>query len=86
MIGAPDMAFPRLNNLSFWLFLAGAALLTCSLLVGNRPGTGWTLYPPLSTIGHPDDCCSPLLGGSTAGSLSHRRLGLPLPVIIQPYA
>jgi cytochrome c oxidase subunit I len=54
MIGAPDMAFPRLNNLSFWLFLAGAALLTCSLFVGNRPGTGWTLYPPLSSIGHPD--------------------------------
>jgi cytochrome c oxidase subunit 1 len=54
MIGAPDMAFPRLNNLSFWLFLAGAALLTSSLFVGNRPGTGWTLYPPLSSIGHPD--------------------------------
>jgi cytochrome c oxidase subunit I len=54
MIGAPDMAFPRLNNLSFWLFLAGGTLLTCALFVGNRPGTGWTLYPPLSSIGHPD--------------------------------
>ena len=28
MIGAPDMAFPRLNNLSFWLSLAGGTLLT----------------------------------------------------------
>jgi cytochrome c oxidase subunit 1 len=54
MIGAPDMAFPRLNNLSFWLFLAGAILLTSSLFVGGRPGTGWTLYPPLSSSGHPD--------------------------------
>jgi cytochrome c oxidase subunit 1 len=54
MIGAPDMAFPRLNNLSYWLFLAGATLLTCSLFVGIGPGTGWTLYPPLSSIGHPD--------------------------------
>jgi cytochrome c oxidase subunit I len=54
MIGAPDMAFPRLNNLSFWLFLAGGTLLTGALFVGNRPGTGWTLYPPLSSIGHPD--------------------------------
>ena len=23
MIGAPDMAFPRLNNLSYWLYVAG---------------------------------------------------------------
>src|SRR5260221_88980 len=54
MIGAPDMAFPRLNNLSFWLFLAGGTLLTCALFVGNRPRTGWKLYPPFSSIGHPD--------------------------------
>jgi cytochrome c oxidase subunit 1 len=54
LIGAPDMAFPRLNNLSYWLFLAGATLLTCGLFVGVGPGTGWTLYPPLSTIGHTD--------------------------------
>jgi cytochrome c oxidase subunit 1 len=25
-IGAPDMAFPRLNNLSYWLFVAGTSL------------------------------------------------------------
>ena len=37
MIGAPDMAFPRLNNLSFWLSLAGGTLLTGALFVGNRP-------------------------------------------------
>jgi len=54
MIGAPDMAFPRLNNLSFWLFAAGATLLTCALFFGTGPGTGWTLYPPLSSIGHRD--------------------------------
>jgi len=34
-IGAPDMAIPRLNNLSFWLFFAGAALLACALFVGT---------------------------------------------------
>src|SRR5438045_5195797 len=54
MIGAPDMAFPRMNNLSFWLFAAGATLLTCALFVGAGPDTGWTLYPPLSSIGHRD--------------------------------
>lgn len=50
MIGAPDMAFPRLNNLSFWLLPPSFALLLCSSLIGSGVGTGWTLYPPLSTI------------------------------------
>ncbi len=53
-IGAPDMAFPRLNNLSYWLFVAGSALAICSVFApgGNgQPGSGigWVLYPPLST-------------------------------------
>lgn len=47
------MAFPRLNNLSFWLLPFSLALLVCSFLIGSGPGTGWTLYPPLSgLIGH----------------------------------
>jgi cytochrome c oxidase subunit 1 len=41
MIGAPDMAFPRMNNISF-------LLLAASLFVGEGPGAGWTIYPPLS--------------------------------------
>ncbi|HUZ11400.1 MAG TPA: cytochrome c oxidase subunit I [Caulobacteraceae bacterium] len=57
MIGAPDMAFPRMNNMSFWLLVASFALLVTSLFVDSGPGygsgTGWTMYPPLSTIGHP---------------------------------
>ncbi len=54
LIGAPDMAFPRLNNLSFWMFVAGFTMLMSSLFVGGGPGTGWTLYPPLSgPVGHP---------------------------------
>ncbi len=53
-IGAPDMAFPRLNNLSFWLFVAGTSLAVLSVFVpgGNGQagsGIGWVLYPPLST-------------------------------------
>jgi cytochrome c oxidase subunit I len=53
-IGAPDMAFPRLNNLSYWLFVAGASLGIASLFSpgGNGQmgsGVGWVLYPPLST-------------------------------------
>ncbi|MEQ3625327.1 MAG: cytochrome c oxidase subunit I [Celeribacter sp.] len=53
-IGAPDMAFPRLNNLSYWLYVAGTALAVASVLSpgGNGQlgsGIGWVLYPPLST-------------------------------------
>ena len=53
MIGAPDVAFPRLNNLSFWMFVMGFTLAISSLFVGGGPGTGWTLYPPLSATGQP---------------------------------
>jgi cytochrome c oxidase subunit 1 len=58
MIGAPDMAFPRMNNISFWLLPASITLLLMSLFMAGEPGTsgagtGWTLYAPLSTRGHP---------------------------------
>src|SRR3546814_18706035 len=57
MIGAPDMAFPRMNNISFWLLPPAFILLLGSAFVpggtGMGAGTGWTLYAPLSTSGHP---------------------------------
>jgi len=53
LIGAPDMAFPRLNNVSFWLLVASFLLLLMSLFAEAGPGTGWTLYAPLSASGHP---------------------------------
>jgi len=58
MIGAPDMAFPRMNNISFWLLPASFSLLLISAFVEGEPGasgagTGWTMYAPLSTSGHP---------------------------------
>ncbi|WP_185985221.1 cytochrome c oxidase subunit I [Aureimonas mangrovi] len=58
MIGAPDTAFPRVNNIAFWLLPPALLLLIMSLFVEGAPGswgagTGWTLYPPLSTAGHP---------------------------------
>ncbi len=53
MIGAPDMAFPRLNNISFWLIVPAFLLLLASAFVGDGAGTGWTIYPPLSSaVGH----------------------------------
>lgn len=55
LIGAPDMAFPRMNNISFWLLVPSLVLLILSTIEGGGAGTGWTFYPPLSSIlGHPD--------------------------------
>ncbi len=53
-IGAPDMAFPRLNNLSYWMYVAGSSLAVLSMITpgGNGQlgaGVGWVLYAPLST-------------------------------------
>lgn len=49
LIGAPDMAFPRLNNLSFWILPPATMLGLLSIFIGDGPGTGWTLYPSLSS-------------------------------------
>nr|YP_003856734.1 cytochrome c oxidase subunit I [Stichopus horrens]ADL59814.1 cytochrome c oxidase subunit I [Stichopus horrens] len=49
MIGAPDMAFPRMNNMSFWLVPPSFILLLASAGVESGAGTGWTIYPPLSS-------------------------------------
>ncbi len=49
MIGAPDMAFPRLNALSYWLVPPSALMLLMTPFLGGIE-TGWTAYPPLSTV------------------------------------
>jgi cytochrome c oxidase subunit I len=55
LIGAPDMAFPRLNNISFWLMVPSLILILLACVAGTGAGTGWTFYPPLSSItGHAD--------------------------------
>lgn len=48
MLGAKDVAFPRLNLLSYYLYVAGAALVLVSMVVGGID-TGWTFYPPYSS-------------------------------------
>ena len=48
-IGARDVAFPRINLLSWWVYMAGAALVILSLFTGSGPiDTGWTFYAPYS--------------------------------------
>ena len=48
-IGCPDMAFPRLNNISFWLLPPALLLVLTSAVIEGGAGTGWTIYPPLSS-------------------------------------
>jgi cytochrome c oxidase subunit 1 len=45
MIGAKDMYWPRWNNVGFWMLIPGMIFFWLGL-----SGTGWTAYPPLSTI------------------------------------
>jgi len=47
--GAPEVAFPRLNSISLLLLPVAFLLLMASVITEFGGGTGWTLYPPLST-------------------------------------
>src|SRR5690606_26533808 len=49
-IGARDVAFPLLNSISFWLYIAGPALIQLSLVIGECSAAGWLAYPPLSGL------------------------------------
>jgi cytochrome c oxidase subunit 1 len=49
MIGAKDLAFPRINLLSWYLYIAGAAFVLYAAVAGGFD-TGWTFYPPYSSI------------------------------------
>lgn len=53
LIGAADMCFPRLNAASYWLLFASICCFNYGQMVGEGSGTGWTIYPPLSTSAHP---------------------------------
>jgi cytochrome c oxidase subunit 1 len=49
MIGSSDMAFPRLNAFAYWINVPGALMVVAAMFVGGWD-TGWTGYPPLSSI------------------------------------
>ncbi len=54
-IGARDVAFPFLNNLSFWLTVAGALLVMVSLFVGEFTRGGWLNYVPVANLENSPD-------------------------------
>jgi cytochrome c oxidase subunit 1 len=48
-LGAPEVSFPRVNCFSLLLLPISYFLLLLSSVCEFGGGTGWTLYPPLST-------------------------------------
>merc|ERR1711910_133236 len=48
-LGSPEVVYPRVNNLSILILFLSYLLLILSLISEFGGGTGWTLYPPLST-------------------------------------
>lgn len=67
MLGAKDMAFPWLNAFAFWLIPPAGVLLILGWFLGPSE-SGWTAYPPLSTMFSPD--------GQTLWAISIHLLGI----------
>lgn len=49
ILNSQDIAFPRTNNLRFWILPSSLNLLILALMNKSIIGTGWTIYPPLSS-------------------------------------
>ena len=47
--GSNEIIFPRINNFSILLLVFSYLIVSFSLVSEYGAGTGWTLYPPLST-------------------------------------
>lgn len=52
LIKTLDLLLGRLNNFSFWILPFSITFILVSIGTDIGRGTGWTLYPPLSTDGH----------------------------------
>merc|ERR1712039_585376 len=47
--GSPEVIYPRVNNFSILILFLSYLLVVLSFSLDFGGGTGWTLYPPLST-------------------------------------
>merc|ERR1712093_236710 len=47
--GSPEVVYPRVNNFSLLLLFLSVVFVVLSFISEFGGGTGWTLYPPLST-------------------------------------
>ncbi len=80
MIGARDLAFPRLNLMSWYVFMAGGALATGSIIVGGVD-TGWTFYTPYSTT-YANSAVFPMVAGIFVAGFASIMTGLNFIVTI----
>ena len=48
-IGSSEIIYPRINNFSILILFLSYLLIILSIILEFGSGTGWTLYPPLST-------------------------------------
>merc|ERR1712216_801957 len=48
-LGSPEVVYPRVNNFSILILFLSYLFLILSSISEFGGGTGWTLYPPLST-------------------------------------
>merc|ERR1712196_450951 len=48
-LGSPEVVYPRVNNFSILVLFLSYLFLVLSSISEFGGGTGWTLYPPLST-------------------------------------
>jgi cytochrome c oxidase subunit 1 len=47
--GSPEVVYPRINNLSILILFLSFVLVILSVISEYGGGSGWTMYPPLST-------------------------------------
>merc|ERR1711953_49026 len=47
--GSPEVVYPRMNNFSILVLILSYFILILSVISEFGSGSGWTLYPPLST-------------------------------------
>merc|ERR1712188_292298 len=47
--GAPEVVYPRINNFSILILALSYLQLIMSVITEFGGGSGWTMYPPLST-------------------------------------
>ena len=91
-LASPDMVFPRLNNLSFWFLIFSFMNIKLSFCIENGCGAGWTMYAPLSAIGHDDSSVDLLIFGihfagisSITGAINFITTLLKMTWTVEPY-
>jgi len=69
MLRRKDIAYPRLNNFRFWLLPPALSALVIRRLSGVGAGTGWTIYPPLRSVGQPGRSVDLAIGALHIGGI-----------------